>query len=282
MADALTVAAAMGAGLAVSAGAVALGWPAEGSVARRLLEGRRRGRVRQRRAVVPALPLLLSWLRMEVERAGWRDTPERIGMLGLIAVAAGGLSGATVGSLGGAVQALTFGLLGAAASAAAGLRVLRQAAAARRSRLLGELAPLLDLLGLELGGGSSPLGAIASVTGRTQGELSSELRSLLAAAAISGGPPFDQRLLALGERLDLPPLCTLASLLATSRDYGSGVAHGVRAISIDLRQAQRREVIAASRRALTRVLVPSAFGVLLPFLGVLLYPAVSALTAGFP
>jgi Flp pilus assembly protein TadB len=271
MADALTVAAAMGAGLAVSAGAVALGWPAEGSVARRLLEGRRRGRVRQRRAVVPALPLLLSWLRMEVERAGWRDTPERIGMLGLIAVAAGGLSGATVGSLGGAVQALTFGLLGAAASAAAGLRVLRQAAAARRSRLLGELAPLLDLLGLELGGGSSPLGAIASVTGRTQGELSSELRSLLAAAAISGGPPFD-----------LPPLCTLASLLATSRDYGSGVAHGVRAISIDLRQAQRREVIAASRRALTRVLVPSAFGVLLPFLGVLLYPAVSALTAGFP
>ncbi|HEX6547241.1 MAG TPA: hypothetical protein VF134_00685, partial [Candidatus Dormibacteraeota bacterium] len=70
-------------------------------------------------------------------------------------------------------------------------------------------------------------------------------------------------------------------VLATSRDYGSGVSHGLHAIAVDLRRAQRRELISTSRRALSRVLVPAAVGVLLPFMAVLLYPAVTTLARSF-
>jgi hypothetical protein len=40
---------------------------------------------------------------------------------------------------------------------------------------------------------------------------------------------------------------------------------------------QRRALIAQSRRALNHVLLPAAIAVLLPFLGVLMFPAVSVL-----
>jgi hypothetical protein len=69
----------------------------------------------------------------------------------------------------------------------------------------------------------------------------------------------------------------LAATLAASREYGTGVAHGARALAADLRRAQRRELIAHSRRALNHVLFPAAIGVLLPFLAILLFPAVTAL-----
>jgi hypothetical protein len=52
---------------------------------------------------------------------------------------------------------------------------------------------------------------------------------------------------------------------------------GVRALAMDLRHAQRRELIAHSRRALNHVLLPAGVGVLLPFLGVVMFPAVTAL-----
>jgi hypothetical protein len=136
-------------------------------------------------------------------------------------------------------------------------------------------------MALELSGGNSPHGAIAAVTARTDGELSRELRRALAAASVSGSGSFEARLAALAARLDLPPLAALAAVMATSRDYGSGVGHGVRALAVDLRRAQRRHVIATSRRALTRVLLPAGVGVLLPFMAILLFPAVSTLAASF-
>ena len=142
-------------------------------------------------------------------------------------------------------------------------------------------ATALELMSLELSGGNSPHGAIAAVTARTDGELSRELRRLLAAASVSSAGSFESRLAVLATRLDLPPLAALAAVMATSRDYGSGVSHGVRALAVDLRRAQRREVIATSRRALTRVLLPAGVGVLLPFMAILLFPAVTTLAESF-
>ena len=70
---------------------------------------------------------------------------------------------------------------------------------------------------------------------------------------------------------------SLATIVVASREYGTGAVSGARALATDLRRAQRRELIAHSRRALNHVLLPAAVGVLLPFLGVLMFPAVSAL-----
>jgi hypothetical protein len=79
------------------------------------------------------------------------------------------------------------------------------------------------------------------------------------------------------EQLDIPRLASLATILGASREYGTGVLHGVRALATDLRHAQRRELIAHSRRALNQVLIPAAVGVLLPFLAIVMFPAVTAL-----
>jgi len=214
-------------------------------------------------------------------RAGWHETPERFVTLAVAAAGAAGLAGAGLGGLRDPATAAALGALGLAGGAFLAWQRLLGAARARRGRLLAELAPTLELMSLELSGGNSPHGAIAAVTARTDGELSRELRRVLAAASVSGSGSFEARLATLADRLDLPPLAALAAVMATSRDYGSGVGHGVRALAVDLRRAQRRHVIATSRRALTRVLLPAGVGVLLPFMAILLFPAVTALAASF-
>ncbi len=147
----------------------------------------------------------------------------------------------------------------------------------RRKRLTRELAPLLELFVLELGGGGSALSALGSVTMQLEGELAVELRRLLIASQVSGSASFESRLRAYGDRMQIAPLGSLATILTASREYGTAVTQGVRALAADLRRTQRRELIAHSRRALNHVLFPAAIGVLLPFLAILLYPAVTAL-----
>lgn len=275
-------AAAISAGVATAVGVWALlGRGGAALPAAVLLERRRPARsepvVGWRRFPVPTRPL-----QAQLDRAGWSETPERYLLLAaglvLTTAAVGAALGVVIGDVATGV-ALT--LAGAASGAAAAYHLLRTAVSNRRERLLAELAPTLDLVGIELSAGASPLSALTSVTRHGRGELARELKTVLTTSAISADRAVDARLQELGERLDLPPLVALATILATSRDYGSGVSHGIRAIAIDLRRARRRDLIAQSRRALSRILLPAAVGVLLPFLAVLLYPAVTALSASF-
>ena len=174
-------------------------------------------------------------------------------------------------------SAAVFGVLGFVSGLGSCALALRSAVAGRRRRLTAELVPLLELVALELSGGGSALSAVGSVTTKVQGELASDLRRLLIAAQVAGSLPFESRLVQYSEHLDLPALASLATILGASREYGTGVVHGVRALATDLRHAQRRELIAHSRRALNHVLIPAAVGVLLPFLAVVMFPAVTAL-----
>ena len=103
------------------------------------------------------------------------------------------------------------------------------------------------------------------------------MRAQLIGSRVAGSASLDGRLAALGDRLGLPALHSLAMILGLSRDYGSGVGEGVRALAADLRRARRRRVIEVSRAALNRVLIPAAVGVLLPFMAILLFPAVAVL-----
>jgi pilus assembly protein TadC len=139
------------------------------------------------------------------------------------------------------------------------------------------LVPLLELFTLELSAGGSAISALGSVTMQVQGELAADLRRMLIASHVVGSSTFESRLVEYSERLDIRAIGSLATILAASRDYGTGVVQGVRALATDLRRAQRRHLIAHSRRALNHVLLPAAVGVLLPFLAVLMFPAVTAL-----
>jgi len=218
-----------------------------------------------------------AWLALAIGRAGWRESPERIAVLTVISsggLAALGLSTAVVVSPGTATALAIFGALTGIGAVAYGLA---SAIAARRRRLTRELAPLLELFVLELGGGGSAMSALGSVSMQLDSELAVELRRLLIAAHVSGSATFETRLREYSDRLRLPALASLATILTASREFGTGVTQGVRALAADLRRAQRRELIAHSRRALNHVLFPAAIGVLLPFLAILLFPAVTAL-----
>lgn len=218
-----------------------------------------------------------AWLEECLVRAGWSETPERIVALTCAWAAAVAALALTTGFVVGLGAAVSLALVTTIAATAWSAFTLRSAIVRRRDKLARELAPLLELFLLELGGGGSALSALGSVTLQLDCELAYEMRRLLIASQLAGSASFESRLTELGRQLNLPALASLATIIAASREYGTGVGPGVRALAIDLRHAQRRELIAHSRRALNHVLFPSAIGVLLPFLCILLFPAVTTL-----
>jgi Flp pilus assembly protein TadB len=213
-----------------------------------------------------------GWRRLlagHVERAGWNASPARVAVLALGSAGCLALGGFMLGAAWAPV-AFVCGLT-------AWLLSLMSSGERRRRHLSGELVPLLELFTLELSGGGSTLSALGSVCVQVEGELAADLRRMLIASQVAGSPSFEIRLIEYSESIRITALATLATILAASREFGTGASQGVRALATDLRRAQRREMIARSRKALNHVLLPAAFGVLLPFLGILMFPAVSVL-----
>jgi pilus assembly protein TadC len=212
-----------------------------------------------------------------MERAGWTESPERITVFALAVSGSVTVLGVAAASLMSAGNAAVLGAAGFVVGIGCCALALRSAIASRRRRLAAELVPLLELFTLELSGGGNAVSALGTVTSRVQGELAADVRRLLIAGQVAGSMPFEARLMQQADLLDIPSLSSLATILAASREYGTGVIHGVRALAMDLRHAQRRELIVQSRRALNHVLLPAAIGVLLPFLAIVMFPAVTAL-----
>jgi len=208
-------------------------------------------------------------LTRDVKRAGWNETPERV-------VAMACALSLCLSVLGSAISPVVA-ILGFFAGGVTCAVALKAAVDRRRRRFSGELVPLLELFTLELSGGGSALAALGSVCVQVESELANDLRRMLIASQLAGSASFEARLIEYADEQDIAALSSLATILAASRDYGTAASQGVRALATDLRRAQRRELIAQSRRALNNVLLPAAVAVLLPFLGVLMFPAVSVL-----
>ena len=208
-------------------------------------------------------------LATDLDRAGWQETPQRLAVL-VVALAA-------CVSAAFAAIALPLAPAGAVITGAGAFIALNASIERRRRRLAGELVPLLELFTLELSGGGSAVSALGSVTLQVESELAHDLRQMLIAAQVAGSASFEARLLDYSKRVRLPALASLATIMSASREFGTGASQGVRALATDLRRAQRRELIEHSRRALNHVLLPAAVCILLPFLSVLMFPAVSVL-----
>ena len=228
----------------------------------------RRGRFGPR-VISTAVSAIRKRLATDLDRAGWQETPERLAVL--VAALAACVSAAF------AAIAMPLTVVGPVMTAAGVLVALNASIERRRRRLAGELVPLLELFTLELGGGGSAVSALGSVTVQVESELAHDLRQMLIAAQIAGSASFEARLLDYSNRVGLPALASLATIMSASREFGTGASPGVRALATDLRRAQRRELIEHSRRALNHVLLPAAVCILLPFLSVLMFPAVSVL-----
>ena len=230
-------------------------------------------------AIVRALHAgdLRARLVIDLERAGWRESPERVIVFAIALSACMAVLGVSTVSFVPISTAAVICGVGIVSGLGLPVLALRSAIARRRRRIEGELAPLLELFTLELGGGGSAMSALGSVAMQVQGDLATDLRRLLIASQLTGSASFESRLVEYSERLESPAIGSLATILASSREYGTGVVQSVRTLAADLRRAQRRELIAHSRRALNHVLLPAAVGVLLPFLAVLMFPAVTTL-----
>jgi Flp pilus assembly protein TadB len=283
MPDPMTALGAVAAGASVGAAVLVIGGRRDGIDAARWLARRR---YVQLVADIESPMLLSKALRATgvrdrlaaiVGRAGWAESPERVAAFALALCGCLTALGVAAASVLPASNGAILGTLGFSIGCGSCAIVLKSAVAARRRRLAAELIPLLELFTLELSGGGSALSALSSVTAKVQGELAADIRRLLIAAQVAGSAPFEARLMQYSEHLDIPRLASLATILGASREYGTGVVNGVRALATDLRHTQRRELIAHSRRALNHVLIPAAVGVLLPFLAIVMFPAVTAL-----
>lgn len=264
MPDEMLIGSSLAAGLLCSSGVMAAAWNGQPIDPAGELSSFTTALGRWWRVAGPA-----RWLASAIERAGWGETAERVTAMALALA----LCMAAASSL----VAPIIAPLGFVAGCVMVLASLNSAVERRRRRLAGELVPLLELFTLELSGGGSALAALGSVAVQVEGELAADLRRMLIASQVAGSVAFESRLLDYAERTGIGALASLATILTASREYGTGTSQGVRALATDLRRAQRRELISHSRTALNHVLLPAAVGILLPFLGVLMFPAVSVL-----
>jgi Flp pilus assembly protein TadB len=282
MAEPLVVAAAGSAGFAIATAVGGVGLRPRQAAAEAWLDRRRRP-AGPRSALIsrPAWTGIAAKLGgrfgPDLARAGWSETPERLVVAVVLSSLAGALLAASLGVAACGPAGSGLAIVGAVLPPLLWWRSLLAAGRNRCERLAAQAAPLLELLCLELSGGASLGSALESVALRLDGELVRDLRPLLVGARVSGGPTLHERLDAYADLHRVSALKSLAALCAMSRDYGSGAAQGARALAADLRREQRRRLIVVSRRALNRVLIPSAVGILLPFIGVLLFPAAATL-----
>src|ERR1700693_229914 len=161
-----------------------------------------------------------------IDRAGWKESPERLTALALAFSGCMTVVGVEAASVTLVADGAVLGMVGFISGAGTCAAVLNSAVARRRRRLIAELVPLLELFTLELSGGGSALSALGSVTTKVRGEPVSDLRGLVIAGHVVGSAPFEARLLQYSERLDIPALASLATIMGASREYGTGVIHG--------------------------------------------------------
>jgi tight adherence protein C len=130
----------------------------------------------------------------------------------------------------------------------------------RERRVLEEFPTVAELLALAVAAGESPVGALDRVVRRTHGELSSDLRRVL--AEVRTGTPVTRAFDDLAARTGLPVVARFAEGLAIAVERGTPLADVLHAQAADVREAGRRALIEAGARKEVLMMVPVVFLVL--------------------
>ena len=157
-----------------------------------------------------------------------------------------------------------------------------QRAGRRRRAILDQLPILVDLMALEQGGGGvGPRAAIELVVSRLDGEAGTPSKELPSLLCHSGTPQLDRQLEGAGTHLDISALSALAAAVRIQREEGVSTSSPLGQLARGLRDRQRDELLTRGRRALVTMLLPVALCILLPFVIIILYPALERLSAAF-
>lgn len=151
-----------------------------------------------------------------------------------------------------------------AACALAGLvsrdQLLTRQVRQREERMLAELPTVAELLALAVGAGEGALGALERVGRTTRGELSAEVRRVV--ADCRAGTPLTVALERLADRTGLVALSRFAEAIAVAVDRGTPLADVLRAQAEDVREASRRGLMETGGRKEVVMMVPVVFLIL--------------------
>jgi tight adherence protein C len=140
----------------------------------------------------------------------------------------------------------------------------------RERRLLLELPTVAELLALSVAAGEGPAAALDRVARSCRGELSEELKRVL--AETRAGEPLVRALDGLADRTGLVALSRFADGLAVALERGTPLADVLRAQAGDIREANRRELIESGARKEVSMMIPVVFLVLPVTIAFAFYP----------
>ncbi|MDQ3416650.1 MAG: type II secretion system F family protein [Actinomycetota bacterium] len=130
----------------------------------------------------------------------------------------------------------------------------------RERAMLAEFPAIADLLALSVAAGAGPVSALERVAHTANGALASEFRDLL--GDIAGGTPVVAALDALAGRTGVSAVARFASTLAVAVERGTPLVEVLHAQAADVREAGRRELLEAGARKEVLMMVPVVFLVL--------------------
>jgi tight adherence protein C len=132
--------------------------------------------------------------------------------------------------------------------------------ARRERRILAEFPTVAELLALAVAAGESPVAALDRVVRRSHGELSADLRDVL--ADVRTGTPIARAFDDLAAASGLPAVSRFAEGLAIAVERGTPLADVLHAQAGDVREAGRRALIESGARREVLMMVPVVFLVL--------------------
>jgi tight adherence protein C len=132
--------------------------------------------------------------------------------------------------------------------------------ARRERRILEEFPTIAELLALAVAAGESPVAALDRAVQRSHGELSADLRDVL--AEVHTGTPITRAFDDLAGRSGLPTVSRFAEGIAVAVERGTPLADVLHAQAGDVREAGRRALIESGARREVLMMVPVVFLVL--------------------
>ncbi|MGC8473276.1 MAG: hypothetical protein ACP5PW_02565 [Candidatus Dormibacteria bacterium] len=277
------------AAVAALAGLAGWAWPRRRTWGERVAASRRR-RLQARGAAAPTRGWLAmaggrlprdvrARVRAELDRAGYELGAEEL--LGrLIATEAVALVLATLLVLAASLPVQLLLVVAAPPLIVAG--GLQRSARRRRAAILGELPLLVDLMALEqAGGGVGARRAMELVVARSAGPAATIIRDCLTRSATPGSPPLDGELERAAAQYRVAALAALAAVVRIQRAEGIATGAPLGNLARGLRDRQRDRVTEEGRRALVAMLLPVAACILLPFILIVLFPAITQFGKAF-
>jgi len=158
---------------------------------------------------------------------------------------------------------------------------LLSARAKRRGKRMGEQLPTVaELLAFAVAAGEPPLAALDRVARTVDGELPSELATVVSDVRV--GASLSVALRDLVGRSQSPAIGRFVDGIVVSLERGSPLAEVLRAQAADARAAGRRQLLESAGRREVAMLVPVVFLILPIVVVIALFPGVYGITLSIP